>query len=121
MIFHNYIDNLYNQTFHDTDAIITHTGYYGISMTSVKIGWNAYVSQISAAIMGIPSYLFCILLMDRAGRKPICCFGSILCGIACIAAGFTGGNFQLVSTLIGESQGRYNGKDVVTKKNNRKE
>ena len=84
-------------------------------MTSVKIGWNAYVSQISAAIMGIPSYLFCILLMDRAGRKPICCFGSILCGIACIAAGFTGGNFQLVSTLIGESQGRYNGKDVVTK------
>ena len=70
-------------------------------MASVKIGWNAYVSQISAAVMGIPSYIFCILLMDRWGRKPICCFGSILCGIASIAAGFTEGNIQLVSTLIG--------------------
>ena len=80
------------------------TGYYGISMTSVKIGWNAYVSQISAAVMGIPSYVFCIFLMDRWGRKPICFFGSILCGIACIVAGFTDENVQLVSTLIGKAK-----------------
>ena len=76
-------------------------------MASVKIGWNAYVSQISAAVMGIPSYIFCILLMDRWGRKPICCFGSILCGIASIAAGFTEGNIQLVSTLIGKNTKSY--------------
>ena len=76
-------------------------------MASVKIGWNAYVSQISAAVMGIPSYIFCILLMDRWGRKPICCFGSILCGIASIAAGFAEGNVQLVSTLIGRNTKTY--------------
>ena len=79
--------------------LFVYSGYYGISMTSVKIGTNAYVSQISAAIMGIPSYVLCILLMDRWGRKPICCFGSILCGFASIAVGFTEGNMQLILTL----------------------
>ena len=73
-------------------------------MASVKIGANAYVSQISAALMGIPAYILCILLMDRWGRKPICCFGSILCGCVSIAAGFTEGHVQLVLTLIGMKQ-----------------
>ena len=72
-------------------------------MASVKLGENAYISQISAALMGIPAYISCILLMDRWGRKPICCFGSILCGIVSIAAGFTEGNVQLMLTLIGSN------------------
>ena len=70
-------------------------------MVSVKIGSNAYISQILAALMGIPSYVFCIFLMDIWGRKPICCFGSILCGIVSIAAGFNDGMAQLILTLIG--------------------
>ena len=80
---------------------ISYVGYYGISMVSVKIGSNAYISQILAALMGIPSYVFCIFLMDIWGRKPICCFGSILCGIVSIAAGFNDGTAQLILTLIG--------------------
>ena len=83
------------------NARFVYLGYYGISMASVKIGDNAYLSQISAALMGIPSYLLCILLMDRWGRKPICCFGSILCGVVSIAAGFSEGNLQLMLTLVG--------------------
>ena len=73
-------------------------------MTSVKLGTDAFTSQISSALMGIPAYIFCILLMDRWGRKPICCFGSILCGITCVVAGFMKGNLQLIVTLIGNIQ-----------------
>ena len=77
-------------------------GYYGLSMASVKLGTNAFVSQISAALAGIPSYVSCMLLMDRWGRKPICCFGSILCGIACISAAFVDGHMQLFLTILGK-------------------
>ena len=82
-------------------SILFLSGYYGISMVSVKLGTNAHISHISTALMGIPAYIFCICLMDRWGRKPICCFGFILCGIVSIPAGFAGGHLQLVLTLVG--------------------
>ena len=70
-------------------------------MVSVKLGTNEFVSQISTALAGIPSYIACMLLMDRWGRKPICCFGSILCGIACISAAYVEGYIQLCLTMLG--------------------
>ena len=82
-------------------------------MASVKIGPNAYISQISAAFMGIPAYIFCILLMDKWGRKPICCFGSIVCGIMSIAAGFTDGGLQLMLTLVGKIYALFNSEENI--------
>ena len=76
-------------------------GYYGISMVSAKLGSNASVSTIAAALTEIPAYLFCMVAMDRLGRKPICWFAFTLTGISCLPAGFTHGSLQLALALIG--------------------
>ena len=70
-------------------------------MASSKLGTNAYVSTISAALTEIPAYVFVMLVMDHWGRKPVCLFAFTLTGIICIPAGFTHGNLQLILVLIG--------------------
>ena len=71
-------------------------------MVATQIGSNAYLSQILSSLMGVPAFLLNILLMDRCGRKPIVCLGSVLCGLMGIAAAFTEGTAQLLLTLIGK-------------------
>lgn len=85
-----------------TDDLVMFPGYYGISMIAVEIGSNAYVSSILTALIEIPSYLFCILCMDRVGRKPICVFCFFITGICCIPAGYVPGDFQTVLALLGK-------------------
>ena len=61
--------------------------YYGLSMGSVNLSGNTYVNFILSAVIEIPSYLFCILVMDGWGRKPILVFTQLLAGVTCIIAG----------------------------------
>ena len=72
-------------------------------MASSKLGTNAYISTIAAALTEIPAYVFVMLVMDHWGRKPLCWFSFKLTGIICIPAGFTHGNLQLILALFGMS------------------
>ena len=69
-------------------------GYFGISMIAVNLGSNAYISSILTALIEIPSYIFCIICMDKLGRKPICVFCFFLTGISCIVAGLPSWRFS---------------------------
>ena len=71
-------------------------------MASSKLGTNAYISTVAAALTEIPAYVFVILVMDHLGRKPVCCFCFFLTGILCIPAGFMHGNLQLILVVIGK-------------------
>ena len=63
-------------------------GYYGISMGAANLGENIFISIISLAFIEIPSYIFCICIMDHWGRKPIFISSLLISGVAAIPAGF---------------------------------
>lgn len=62
--------------------------YYGLIMNSVNLLGNIYVNFVLSALIEIPSYIFCVLVMDRLGRKTVLVFCQVLAGAACLAAGF---------------------------------
>ena len=51
--------------------IVVTLGYYGISMGAANLGGNVFVSNILLALIEIPSYIFCLLVLDYWGRKPL--------------------------------------------------
>ena len=57
-------------------------------MSSTSLGGDVFVSFILTALVAIPSYIFCALVMDRWGRKPIFVSSLLLTGMATIPAGF---------------------------------
>ena len=65
-----------------------HLGYYGISMSATNFGSNIFVSSILAALIEVPSYIFCIFVLDRWGRKPLFVTMLFLTGVTAIPAGF---------------------------------
>ena len=76
-------------------------GFYALSMITVTMGDNVFVSGVLTALIEIPSYLFCLAFMDRIGRKPICVLTFLLTGLTCIPAAFAPGNLQIALALIG--------------------
>ena len=82
--------------------LIVFLGYYGISMSSTKLGGDVFVSFILATLIEIPSCLFCIFVMDRWGRKPIFVCSLMLTGITTIVAAFLhDGDLKTALALIG--------------------
>ena len=63
-------------------------GYYGISMGAANLGDNIFISIILLAFIEIPSYIFCVCIMDHWGRKPIFISSLLISGVAAIPAGF---------------------------------
>jgi len=45
-------------------------GYYGLGLSMTKLGSNIFVTFILGAVVEIPGYLGCMLLIDVWGRKP---------------------------------------------------
>ena len=68
--------------------MFSHLGYYGISMSATNFGSNIFVSSILAALIEVPSYIFCIFVLDRWGRKPLFVTMLFLTGVTAIPAGF---------------------------------
>jgi len=67
--------------------VVATLGYYGLSLNSARLGNDAFSSFALTAAMEIPSYIFCMLSLDRFGRKSILAFSQILAGTTCILAG----------------------------------
>jgi len=62
-------------------------GYYGLGMSMTKLGSNIFVTFILGALVEIPGYLGCMLLIDVWGRKPFFVVCLLLTGVFCIGAG----------------------------------
>ena len=50
--------------------IVATLSYYGLSL-SASMSKDVFTTFTVTAIMEIPSYIFCILVVDRLGRKPV--------------------------------------------------
>jgi len=61
--------------------------YYGLTFASSDISDDTYVNFILICLIEIPSYIFCILVMDMWGRRPILSFCQLLSGVCCITVG----------------------------------
>lgn len=82
-------------------------GYYGISMNSTNLGGNEYLNFILTSVVELPAYVFCILILDRLGRKIPLAMCMILGGISCISVIFVPDKeefhwIQLTLSLIGK-------------------
>ncbi|XP_014670267.1 PREDICTED: organic cation transporter protein-like, partial [Priapulus caudatus] len=62
--------------------------YYGLSLNTNGLGGDPYVDFILIGAVEIPSYTFCLLTLDRLGRRPVLCLIMLLGGAACILVGF---------------------------------
>ena len=83
--------------------IVVTLGYYGISMSSTNLGGDIFVSFILTALIEIPSYIFCILVMDHWGRKPIFVSSLFLTGFSAIPAAFLDeGTGKTILSLVGK-------------------
>ncbi|XP_070504523.1 organic cation transporter protein [Chironomus tepperi] len=63
-------------------------GYYGLSLSSGKLGGNPFFNLFIMSLVEIPSYLAVILLLDRLGRRSITSSFMVVGGTACILAVF---------------------------------
>lgn len=59
--------------------------YVGLSYYGPSLDTNAYLSFFLSAVVEIPSYLGCWVVMDRWGRRWPLCLCMVISGICCIA------------------------------------
>ena len=62
--------------------------YYGLSLNASKLSGDIYLNFFLLAIVELASYIFCLVLLDKAGRKFLQSFSMLLGGVACIATMF---------------------------------
>lgn len=83
--------------------------YYGLAFASTSLSGNPYSNFFLSVLIEIPGYIFCILVMDCWGRRPILSFCQIVSGVACVICGLLQGvedeglqAFQIFLSLIGK-------------------
>ena len=81
--------------------------YYGLSFAATSLAGDVYSNFCLIIIVEIPSYFFCIFVMDCWGRRPILSFCQVLSGLFCILAALLQeypslGILQVIFTLIGK-------------------
>ena len=70
-------------------------------MSTTGLSDNIYVAFILSALVELPAYFACIVLMDHWGRKPTLCLVLFIAGVFCIPAGYASGTLQTVLVLLG--------------------
>eukprot|EP00095_Tigriopus_kingsejongensis_P000969 maker-scaffold83_size396513-snap-gene-2.32 protein:Tk00969 transcript:maker-scaffold83_size396513-snap-gene-2.32-mRNA-1 annotation:"PREDICTED: uncharacterized protein LOC103466540" len=83
--------------------------YYGLSFASTSLAGNAHSNYLLNVLIEIPGYIFCIIVMDCWGRRPILSFCQAISGFACVGAGLLYGSedtglqvLQVILSLIGK-------------------
>jgi len=80
--------------------VVATLGYYGLSLSSAGLSSDPFTSFALSATMEIPAYLFCILCLDKAGRKGILAFSQILAGTTCLAAALLPAHLTTLTTAL---------------------
>ena len=71
-------------------------------MSMGSLGNTLFTSMILVSLVEIPSYIFCVFVMDHIGRKPLFVYSLMMTGIFCIGGGFFPvGTGRTVFALIG--------------------
>ncbi|XP_046582568.1 organic cation transporter protein-like [Haliotis rubra] len=60
-------------------------GYFGLGLNVASLGGSVYVNSLIAGTTEFVSFIACLLLLDRTGRKSLHCVCMILGGICCTA------------------------------------
>ncbi|XP_023325051.1 organic cation transporter protein [Eurytemora carolleeae] len=81
--------------------------YYGLTSASTSsFAGDAYGNFFLSVLIEIPSYIFCIFLMDIWGRRPILSFCQIISGVSCIIIAFLEGSglqgLEIFLSLLGK-------------------
>ncbi|KAJ8921358.1 hypothetical protein NQ315_002973 [Exocentrus adspersus] len=79
--------------------------YYGLTIHSVSISENIYLSFIFSVAVEIPGYVTYFYVNEKMGRRLMMFFTLILAGISCVAVGFIPEDyywFKLSVFLIGK-------------------
>ena len=66
--------------------VVVSMAYYGLGFTSVNLSSDPYISFVLSALIEIPSYLFCLCVLDGIGRKPTTVFSMMLAGVCCLVS-----------------------------------
>merc|ERR1719322_309551 len=61
--------------------------YYGLTFASTSLGGDPHTNYLLGVAIEIPADIFCILVMDCWGRRPILSFCQAIAGVSCIIAG----------------------------------
>ena len=62
--------------------------YYGLSLNAEDLSGDIYLNFFLLAIVELAAYIFCLIFLDKSGRKFLQCFSMVLGGVACIATLF---------------------------------
>ena len=68
--------------------LVTTLCYYGLTFMATDLTGNFFSDYSLLIFVEIPAHFYCILALDRIGRKPILSFSLILSGLCCIVAAF---------------------------------
>lgn len=60
--------------------------YYGLALNSGNLVGNPYLMMFMSGLVEIPSYMLCIFLMDKTGRRSLISTLMLIGGICCICA-----------------------------------
>ncbi|XP_067676535.1 organic cation transporter protein-like [Haliotis asinina] len=60
-------------------------GYFGLGLNVASLGGSIYANSLIAGTTEFVSFIACLLLLDRTGRKYLHCVSMILGGICCTA------------------------------------
>ncbi|XP_070189986.1 organic cation transporter protein-like isoform X2 [Littorina saxatilis] len=64
---------------------VTSTTYYGLSWNVGTLGGSVYVNLALSGAVELVSFVICILLLDRIGRRALCCGLLMIAGVTCTA------------------------------------
>nr|KAG5711083.1 hypothetical protein BaRGS_004727 [Batillaria attramentaria] len=62
--------------------------FYGLNLNVGSLSGNVYVNFLLSGIMELVSYILCLCLLDRVGRRALNCGLMILAGVTCTATIF---------------------------------
>uniref|UniRef100_A0A0B7BP68 Major facilitator superfamily (MFS) profile domain-containing protein n=1 Tax=Arion vulgaris TaxID=1028688 RepID=A0A0B7BP68_9EUPU len=62
--------------------------YYGLNLNVGSLYGDIYLNFFLLGVVELISYIFCLLLLDVVGRKPLQCASMLVGGVACICTLF---------------------------------
>jgi len=80
--------------------VVNETVYVGLSYYGPSMGQDPYWSFFLSALVEIPGYVLCLLLMDRWGRRLLLCFCMIVSGIAAISTALMPSEAEMMTLVL---------------------
>ncbi|XP_046583280.1 organic cation transporter protein-like [Haliotis rubra] len=74
--------------FFNWHRFVVNIAYYGLGLNVQNLSGDIYLNYTIASIAETASYVACILLMDKVGRKLLHCSSMLVGGLACVAVLF---------------------------------